>query len=174
MGALFHRNRQLLLLTVLLVVVWGLSSLLTLPRLEDPLISQRNALVVTTLPGATPERVEALITKPLEDALLELEEVHEVSSTSSAGSSLIAVELGEGVRPVAPAWSRVRSKIDDATPLLPPQASDPEFRDGNVGASALIVGLTWPRRSGPALPPRRRPADPPARPARHQQGGDQR
>ncbi|MCP9889403.1 efflux RND transporter permease subunit [Cyanobium sp. ATX 6A2] len=149
MGALFHRNRQLLLLTVLLVVVWGFSSLLTLPRLEDPLISQRNALVITTLPGASPERVEALITKPLEEALLELEEVDELSSTSASGSSVISVELKDGVRPVAPAWSKVRSTIDDATPLLPPEASDPEFRDGNVGASALIVGLTW-ELPGPA------------------------
>ncbi|MCT0213246.1 MULTISPECIES: efflux RND transporter permease subunit [unclassified Synechococcus] len=149
MGDLFHRNRQLLLLTVLLVVVWGLSSLLTLPRLEDPLITQRNALVITTLPGATPERVEALITKPLEDALLELEEVDALSSTSSTGSSVIAVVLKDGVRQVAPAWSKVRSKIDDATPLLPPEATDPEFRDGNVGASALIVGLTW-ELPGPA------------------------
>ena len=44
---IFHRNRQLQLLTLLLVVVWGLSALLTLPRLEDPLITQRNAQVVT-------------------------------------------------------------------------------------------------------------------------------
>lgn len=149
MGDLFHRNRQLLLLTVLLVVVWGFSSLLTLPRLEDPLISQRNALVITTLPGATPERVEALITKPLEEALLELEEVDELSSTSASGSSVIAVVLKDAVRELAPAWSKVRSTIDDATPLLPPEASDPEFRDGNVGASALIVGLTW-ELPGPA------------------------
>ncbi len=149
MGELFHRNRQLLLLSVLLVLVWGISSLLTLPRLEDPLISQRNALVITTLPGATPERVEALVTKPLEEALLELEEVEEVSSTSGSGSSVIAVVLKDAVRPVAPAWSKVRSKLDDATPLLPPEASEPEFRDGNVGASALIVGLTW-ELPGPA------------------------
>ncbi|TVS02408.1 MAG: efflux RND transporter permease subunit [Cyanobium sp. PLM2.Bin73] len=149
MGDLFHRNRQLLLLTVLLVVVGGFTSLLTLPRLEDPLISQRNALVIATLPGATPERVEALVTKPLEDALLELEEVDELSSTSSSGSSVISVELRDGVRQLAPAWSKVRSTIDDATPLLPPEASDPEFRDGNVGGSALIVGLTW-ELTGPA------------------------
>ncbi|MEA5473194.1 efflux RND transporter permease subunit [Synechococcus sp. CCY9201] len=140
---LFHRNRQLLLLTLLLVVVWGLSSLLTLPRLEDPLITQRNALVITALPGATPERVESLLTEPLEDALLELQEVDHLDSTSSAGTSVIAVALKDSIRDVEPAWSKVRSKLDNATPLLPPEASGPEFRDGNIGASALIVGLTW-------------------------------
>ncbi|MEA5415300.1 efflux RND transporter permease subunit [Synechococcus sp. BA-132 BA5] len=147
----FHRNRQLLLLTLLLLVVWGFTSLLTLPRLEDPLITQRNALVITALPGATPERVEALITKPLEDALLELEEVDAISSSSASGSSVISVALKDEVRQVAPVWGKVRSKIDDATPLLPPEASDPEFRDGNVGASALIVGLTWELPTPPDL-----------------------
>lgn len=148
---IFHRNRQLQLLTLLLVVVWGLSALLTLPRLEDPLITQRNALVVTALPGATPERVESLVTEPLEEALLELEEVDHLDSTSSTGTSVIAVSLKESIRQVAPVWGKVRSKIDDATPGLPPEATDPEFRDGNIGASALIVGLTWELDTPPNL-----------------------
>jgi len=146
---LFHRNRQLLLLTLLLVVVWGVSSLLTLPRLEDPLLTSRNALVVTSLPGATPERVESLLTEPLEEALLELEAVDHLDSTSAAGTSVIAVALKDSIRAVAPVWSQVRSQLEDATPLLPPEASRPDFRDGNIGASALIVGLTW-ELQGPA------------------------
>ena len=146
---LFHRNRQLLLLTVLLVVVWGLSALVTLPRLEDPLITQRDALVITTLPGATPERVESLVTEPLESALLELEEVEHLDSTSSAGTSVIAVTLKDSIRQVDPVWGKVRNRIDDARPRLPREASEPEFRDGDIGASALIAGLTW-ELPGPA------------------------
>jgi multidrug efflux pump subunit AcrB len=148
---LFHRNRQLLLLTLALVVVWGLSSLFTLPRLEDPLLTQRNALVITALPGATPERVESLITEPLEEALLELEAVDHLESTSSAGTSVIGVILKDSIRQVAPVWGEVRSKLDDATPQLPPEATEPEFRDGNIGASALIVGLTWELPGAPNL-----------------------
>ncbi len=148
---LFHRNRQLLLLTLALVVVWGMSSLFTLPRLEDPLLTQRNALVITALPGATPERVESLITEPLEEALLELEAVDHLESTSSAGTSVIGVILKDSIRQVAPVWGEVRSKLDDATPQLPPEATEPEFRDGNIGASALIVGLTWELPGAPNL-----------------------
>ena len=40
---LFYRNRQLLILTLILVIVWGLSAFLTLPRMEDPEITQRFA-----------------------------------------------------------------------------------------------------------------------------------
>ncbi|MEO1094987.1 MAG: efflux RND transporter permease subunit [Cyanobacteria bacterium J06638_28] len=140
---IFYRNRQLLVLTLTLICVWGLSALFTLPRMEDPQITQRNAQVVTLLPGATPERVESLVTEPLEDELLELEEVNALESTSGTGISVIAIEIKESIRDVAPVWSRVRSKIDDAVPALPPEASDPEYRDNPPSANALIVGLTW-------------------------------
>jgi multidrug efflux pump subunit AcrB len=62
---LFYRNRQLLILTLVLVVVWGLSAFLTLPSMEDPEITQRFARITTFLPGATPERVETLVTEKL-------------------------------------------------------------------------------------------------------------
>ncbi|NCJ07417.1 AcrB/AcrD/AcrF family protein [Synechococcales cyanobacterium C] len=139
----FYRNRQLLILTLILVVVWGVSALFTLPRMEDPEITQRNAQVVTFLPEATPERVESLVTEPLENRLLELEEIDALTSSSGTGISIISVALKESIRNVDPVWARVRSKIDDAVPELPPEASDPEYRDSNVSASALIVGLTW-------------------------------
>ncbi|MEM6835349.1 MAG: efflux RND transporter permease subunit [Cyanobacteria bacterium P01_C01_bin.120] len=143
MLTLFYRNRQLLILTLTLVVVWGLSALFSLPRLEDPEITQRYAQVITLLPGATPERVESLVTEPLEDELAELEEVDFIESTSGTGISVIGVNLKESIRNVDPVWGKVRGKIDDAVPQLPPDASDPEYRDSDVSASALIVGLTW-------------------------------
>jgi multidrug efflux pump subunit AcrB len=139
----FYRNRQLLILTLALVVVWGLSALLTLPRMEDPEITQRFGRVVTFLPGATPERVESLVTEKLEDRLFELEEIEALDSTSATGVSVIVVELKEAIRNVEPVWSKVRGKIDDAVADLPRDASDPEYLDSSAAASALIVGLTW-------------------------------
>jgi multidrug efflux pump subunit AcrB len=140
---LFYRNRQLLLLTLVLIVVWGLSAFLTLPRLEDPEIVQRFARITTFLPGATPERVETLVTEKIEDRLFELEEVESLRSTSGSGISVITVELKETIPDVDPVWAKVRSKVDDAVPDLPPEATVPEYADSSTKASALIVGLTW-------------------------------
>lgn len=140
---LFYRNRQLLLLTLVLIVVWGLSAFLTLPRMEDPEITQRFARITTFLPGATPERVETLVTEKVEDRLFELEEIESLRSTSSTGVSVITVELKEAIQDVDPVWAKVRSKVGDAVPDLPPEATEPEFADSSTKASALIVGLTW-------------------------------
>jgi len=146
---LFYRNRQLLILTLTLIIVWGLSAFLTLPRMEDPEITQRFARITTFLPGATPERVETLVTEKLEDRLFELEEINSISSTSSTGVSVIAVELKETIREVDPVWAKVRSKVDDAVPDLPADATEPEYEEGSTKASALIVGLTWTLDSEP-------------------------
>ncbi|PSN14114.1 acriflavine resistance protein B [filamentous cyanobacterium CCT1] len=146
---LFYRNRQLLLLTLVLIVVWGLSAFLTLPRLEDPEIVQRFARVTTFLPGATPERVETLVTEKIEDRLFELEEIESLRSTSGSGISVITVELKETIPDVDPVWAKVRSKVDDAVTDLPAAASVPEYADSSTKASALIVGLTWTRDDAP-------------------------
>ncbi len=146
---LFYRNRQLLLLTLTLILVWGLSAFFTLPRLEDPEIVQRAASITTFLPGASAERVESLVTDKIETELLEIEEIDELESTSSPGVSVVIIELKENVVNVAPVWARVRSKLQDVEPLLPPEASEPDYEDIRVKASALIVGLTWTLDSSP-------------------------
>ena len=82
---MFVRSGHLLALTIIIVLVAGLSAIQTLPRLEDPRIDLRNALILTAFPGASAERVEALVTDVLEDELRELFEIKFIESTSKAG-----------------------------------------------------------------------------------------
>ncbi|KAI9134276.1 efflux RND transporter permease subunit [Acaryochloris sp. CCMEE 5410] len=140
---LFYRNRQLLILSIALIVVWGLSSFLTLPRLEDPEITPRFATVTTFWPGASAERVESLVSERIETELQEIEEIEEIDSTSSLGVSVVVVELSDAVPDVNPIWAQVRSKVEDTIPDLPPDSLKPEFDQSDLKASALIVALTW-------------------------------
>ena len=73
MTSLFFRNPRLAALTVLLILVAGLAAYTLLPRIEDPILTERFALVTTRLPGASAERVESLVTEPLEEELDEIE-----------------------------------------------------------------------------------------------------
>lgn len=140
---LFYRNRQLLILSIALIVVWGLSSFLTLPRLEDPEITPRFATVTTFWPGASAERVESLVSERIETELQEIEEIEEIDSTSNLGVSVVVVELSDAVPDVDPIWAQVRSKVEDTIPALPPDSLKPEFDQSDLKASALIVALTW-------------------------------
>lgn len=145
MFTLFYRNTRLLILTIILIAVWGISSYFTLPRLEDPELVSRNAVITTFFPGADAERVESLVTEKIEDKLTEIEEIDNYRSTSRTGSSIISVELQETVskQEVDSVWTRVRNKIDEVRNELPANIIEPELEEGKVKAYALIAGLTW-------------------------------
>ena len=145
MFTLFYRNSRLLILTIILICVWGLSSYFALPRLEDPELVSRNATVKTFLPGADAERIEALITEKIEDKFTEIEEIKDYSSTSSSGSSIIIIELEDRVQKeeVDPIWSRVQNQIDEVKSELPVGATEPELEEIKIKAFALITALTW-------------------------------
>ncbi|MBE9046416.1 efflux RND transporter permease subunit [Pleurocapsales cyanobacterium LEGE 10410] len=145
MFTLFYRNTRLLILTIILIFVWGISSYLALPRLEDPELVSRNASVKTFFPGADAARIEALITDNIEDQFTEIEEIKDYNSTSSSGSSIIIIELKDSVQKseVDGIWSRVQNQIDEIEPELPPGASEPELEKIKIKAYALITALTW-------------------------------
>lgn len=140
---LFYRNRRLLVLTISLVAVAGISAYQSLPRLEDPELISRNAIVTTRFPGADAERVEALVTEKIEEELFDVEEIKTVESTSRAGISIIEVELRDDVVAVDEAWSRIRDKLSDVEPELPAAALEAELEDLEVRGYALIAALTW-------------------------------
>lgn len=143
MNRLLYDNRRLLVLAIALIVVAGLSSFFVLPRMEDPVLTQRAAIINTRLPGATPERVEALIVEPLEEEMQEIPEIKEIRTTARSGVASIVIELRDNVYEADEVWSRIRDKIDDAVPLLPAEASDPQFDLLEVTAYASIVALRW-------------------------------
>jgi len=65
----FFTNLRLLALTIILLLGWGLSSYQSLPRQEDPQLVSRVAVITTAFPGASAERVEALVSTVLEDGI---------------------------------------------------------------------------------------------------------
>ncbi|MDY6937486.1 MAG: efflux RND transporter permease subunit [Cyanobacteriota bacterium] len=139
----FFTNIRLLILTVVMILAWGISSFQALPRQEDPTLVARTAVVKTAFPGASAERVEALVTEVLESELSEIEEIDTLSSNSRVGFSTVTVELVDAVKNAQPIWSKVRDEIDDAAALFPPGTSEPELDEAEVKAYSVIAALTW-------------------------------
>ncbi len=139
----FFTNIRLLILTILHILGWGLSTYQGLPRQEDPELVARTAIVTTALPGASAERVEALVTTVLEEEIAEIEEVDVISSTSRVGFSSVSVELVDAVENAQPIWSKVRDEMDDAASQFPAGAAEPELEETNMKAYTLLTSLTW-------------------------------
>ncbi|MEH6548536.1 MAG: efflux RND transporter permease subunit [Pseudomonadales bacterium] len=136
-------NPRLMILLVALLLVTGLGAVKSLPRMEDPVIAGRYATVITAFPGATAERVEALVSRPLEDKLRELPEIRHITSNSRAGLSAVTIELQGAVTDPEPVMARARDKINDLIPFLPRGVSTPQFDDERGWAFTLTTALVW-------------------------------
>ena len=139
----FFRNGHLLALTIIIFLVAGLSAISSLPRLEDPRIDTRNVLVLTPYPGASAERVEALVSDVLEDELRQLFEIKEIKSTSRAGISVISIELQAWVDKTTneQIFSKIRDSLADAKQQFPAGAGEPEL-DEKRGATSFTMLLS--------------------------------
>ena len=143
LARLLFQNSRYFVLLVLVVVMVGLSGLRTLGRQEDPTITNLNAKVTTFFPGANPARVEALVTRPLEDEIREIAEVVEVTSTSSTGVSAVIIKVDDVLSDadIERTWTEIRDAISDAAVSFPPGVLTPEFDNDLIVANTRIVAL---------------------------------
>ncbi|MEM7200654.1 MAG: efflux RND transporter permease subunit [Planctomycetota bacterium] len=143
-GATSSRGRQRLLLVLVgLVLVAGLTAFFDLPRREDPEVTVRRGRITTHHRGASAERVEALVTGPIERALGDIAEIESTSSVSRPGLSLVQLELAREVTDCDPVWARVRDRLAALQAELPADAGTPRLDDRGHGAVSLVVGVTW-------------------------------
>ena len=82
-------NNRITFFLLTIVVLMGLSMYQSLSRDSMPPYTVRVASVVTRFPGASPERVEQLVTDKIEKIAQELPELKEVNSTSRTGLSVV-------------------------------------------------------------------------------------
>ncbi len=142
-SSLFENGRYLALL-VLSIVVVGFTSYNSLGRQEDPSITPFVASIQTFYPGASPARVESLVTKPLEDALREHPSVDQINSSSVSGVSTIVVEADYKLprAEIKRVWSELRGKIDRITAELPDGATKPVFDDDLFTTFVKILSIS--------------------------------
>ena len=139
----FTENNRLMALLIILLIVAGLGSLSTLPRTEDPRITNRIASVLTLLPGASAERVEALVTEKIEQKLRKLADINRITSTSRPGISIVQLKLHDTITDTVPVWSRVRDLLNDVTSELPSAAVAPRLEDDRGYAYTQLIAVKW-------------------------------
>jgi len=112
-------QRPLLLAPGLVLVLvagiqgWQRMSVDLLPTLDVPVVN-----IITHLPGASPEDVESLLTRPIESAMQGISGVHRVASTSAQGISRITIQFDWGTR-INDARQLVQARLGLLTSTLP-------------------------------------------------------
>ena len=79
------KNKTIVVVIAVLLTLQGVNVFLTAPRKEDPQFVIRDAWVITVWPGATAEQVERLVADPIEEALVSVEAIRKIDTTSYVG-----------------------------------------------------------------------------------------
>jgi HAE1 family hydrophobic/amphiphilic exporter-1 len=132
--------RQPVFITMIMLaaVVLGLLSFRSLPVNLFPDISMPIVGVVLSYPGAGPESVAELVTKPVEDALNTLNGIDTISSTSSEGLAQIVLQFDYDVDGDL-AEQRVRERVDNMMAQLPTDVRDPTYFKFDPNSTPVIM-----------------------------------
>jgi multidrug efflux pump subunit AcrB len=135
-------NSRITLLGVIAIVLVGLQTYLNYPSAEDPTIKIREAQIVASYPGMSADRVENLITKPIETKMREIAEIDEIKSTSKTGETLVAVKLHDWVTDLGTVFQNIRNKANDLKAELPQGTAGPFVFD-DKGLTAVATIALW-------------------------------
>ncbi|MEM8488454.1 MAG: efflux RND transporter permease subunit [Bacteroidota bacterium] len=136
-------NNRITFMVLGTILVMGLVLYQSLARDSMPPYTVRVATVVSSFPGASPERVELLVTDKIEKIAQELPELKELNSTSRTGLSVVSVVLKDEVAPgeLQSVWDRLRRKLSSMKEL--PDGVNPNLNDDGIGdVYGIVVGMT--------------------------------
>jgi len=144
LAELLYRRARYFVLFVIVIIAVGVASFNSIARQEDPTITNFVATVTTVSPGASPARIETLVTRPLEDRLRRIPEIDELHSISSTGISFINIKLLETLddSDIERSWSEIRDALDDAASQFPPGVAAPVFDDDRLRSYTTILAFT--------------------------------
>ena len=134
------RNR-ITLTVVVLAILAGMFAYQTLPKAQDPGFTVRTAVITTRFPGASPERVELLVTDKIEKKIQEMPEIDSIVSESRTGISVVYANFKESYKIMRPIFDDLRRKVDTVVADLPQGARTPEVNDefGDVFGSVYTL-----------------------------------
>lgn len=125
------------IMLMLMVVVVGIAAITGIPLDLLPKIEYPVALVMTNYPNASPEEVESIITKPVEQALATVEGLDQLQSVTTEGQSIVVVQFQIDTD-MNFATLDMREKIALITDYLPEEASDPTVIKMDMSATPVI------------------------------------
>ena len=139
-AAAIDKNRVTLTIVTLVVLAGGFA-IQSLPKAQDPGFTVRTAVITTRFPGASPERVELLVTDKIEKKIQEMPEIDSITSESRSGISVIYADFKQSYKVMRPIFDDLRRKVSAATQDLPRGVQTPDVNDefGDVFGSVYTL-----------------------------------
>ena len=135
------------------VILAGVLSFIQMPKLEDPAVAVKQAMVVVPYPGAGAHQVELEVAQLMEDELRNLPDVKKIKSESKNGMAMLTVEFQMTVllEDLEQHFDLLRRKVDDLKPRLPQGCYDPVVVDDMMDVYGIFYAFTGDGYSYPEL-----------------------
>ena len=126
------------------LIIAGVLSFVQMPKLEDPAVGVKQAMVVVPYPGATAHEVELQVAQVMEDELRTLPDVKKISSETTPGMTMITVEFRETVlmTQIEQYFDQFRRKVNDVATKLPGGCYAPIVIDDMMDVYGMFYALT--------------------------------
>ena len=131
-------QRPILILMIMIgVIAMGLLGYQAMRKEQNPDVSFGTLTVLTLYPGANPDEVATLVSRPIEESVSGVNGIREVTSTSVEGRSVVIIQL-ELTTDVDVALNEVRSKVDSVTGQLPDSVEKPTISKVDTSSTPIL------------------------------------
>lgn len=134
----FLKKRAFTYLLMIVLVLTGLYSLISIPKESSPEIVIPMGIVSTVLRGASAEDTEMLITNKLESEIMNVENIDKVTSSSREGVSVITAQFIASAD-IDKSLQALKDAIDRVKGDLPADATDPLVMKINFADQPMLI-----------------------------------
>lgn len=135
------KERKVTLFIALLMMIAGIYSYYITPKQENPQITASIAIVTAVYPGASPEDVEKLVTRKIEDEAAELKGYDYSESHSRNGLSIVVVRLTQDAN-IEKSWTDLRQKMEDLQSELPKEVQPLQINTDLTETAGIIISMS--------------------------------
>lgn len=126
------------------IIIAGILSFIQMPKLEDPAVSAKQAMVIVPYPGASAHETELKVALMMEDELRALPNVNKIKTECRNGMAMFTVEFQMTVltKDLEQHFDLLRRKVNDASSKLPQGCYDPIVIDDMMDVYGIFYALT--------------------------------
>jgi multidrug efflux pump subunit AcrB len=141
----FVESRHIAWVLLVATVVWGVLGYRAMPQRKDPDVAPREALVIIPWPGASAEKIEQLVTRPVEERIAENSQVERITSNTRTGIAYVQLRLTESVTLAdrGKQFDDIKLKLD-ALDALPQGAGPINFVKDFGDTATLLLTIASP------------------------------
>ena len=126
------------------IIIAGILSFVQMPKLEDPAVSAKQAMVIGPYPGASAHETELKVALMMEEELRALPNVNKIKTECRNGMAMFTVEFQMTVltKDLEQHFDLLRRKVNDASAKLPQGCYDPIVIDDMMDVYGIFYALT--------------------------------